>query len=538
MTLHVAVLLRLTMLLAGQQDESSRIKLLVEALRSANIQERAEAQNHLSLMRREVIPFLTPFTKDSDRELSSRVSQVIRLIETRETLPPRIQRSIRNSVERMCSEDKHEATLLFLDLSRKKPIDGRIPLVTADDLNAIVGTAFRGAVTSEEVLDLIAVVDRWGLTSGVPELEACLEASDYLVQARAIDTIGRLGVRALAPKVRAIVPSDNEIVCGSAIRTVGLLGDAEAIKDLRRHLGSRGSLPGYAAGALASLGDTNSIAKISSLLKSNDTNVRAMALEALSRLNASESLEDMRRCTDDSDEWVRLSAIRALGRLGTSEDLNSLLVRLKSDSDFERITVFQVLDSRKSEKMVSALLKVACGQNGPDRVRAILLLGKHYTPGIDATVQPMLKDASPDVRIAAATSLCMLGTTKGIPVLVQEGRSLYPLNALRRPEEWKQLQLMRLESDLRGRPLALLETIARRTGCTLNFPMPMGDVEESFFKGRRLGGPQGTRLADLVVDLLEEANNEYDLIVEEGCLVVLRKDDARQYWSQWVLNPK
>ncbi|MBI3945046.1 MAG: HEAT repeat domain-containing protein, partial [Armatimonadetes bacterium] len=145
-------------------------------------------------------------------------------------------------------------------------------------------------------------------------------------------------------------------------------------------------LRGFAAGALGSIGDAQSLDPLATALNDPDPGVRSLSAEALGRIGDALAVAPLAAALNDADASVRRSAAEALGKIGAPA----------------------------AQALISAL-----GDAGADvrRVAAEGLGGIRDGGAVDALIAA-LQDAAQPVRMAAATALGKTGDLRAFePVL-------------------------------------------------------------------------------------------------------------------------
>jgi HEAT repeat protein len=191
--------------------------------------------------------------------------------------------------------------------------------------------------------------------------------------------------------------------------------------------------------ALHRLGDTRYSSGLENALKSPDPNVRATAAFALGRLGEKSAINILHTALKDRAVEVRLQAAEALWRLGDEEGLKTLvaaslsghpahamvgLLGLAGPNDTRiREHIRAGLESDYLEvKLVAARALGLLGSDeayvlardttrSPDvrqRYLSALALGAIARSDSQETLAPLLKDADPDVRVAAAAAILEL----------------------------------------------------------------------------------------------------------------------------------
>src|SRR6266850_3856975 len=191
--------------------------------------------------------------------------------------------------------------------------------------------------------------------------------------------------------------------------------------------------------ALHRLGDSRYSSGLEDALKSPNPNVRATAAFALGRLGEKSAIGILRLSLKDRAVEVRLQSAEALWRLGDEEGLKTLVGASLSGHPAHAMVALLALagphDTRINEhvraglesdylevKLVAARALGILGSDeafvlardtthSPDvrqRYLAALALGAIARPDSQETLAPLLKDADPDVRVAAAAAILEL----------------------------------------------------------------------------------------------------------------------------------
>jgi len=191
--------------------------------------------------------------------------------------------------------------------------------------------------------------------------------------------------------------------------------------------------------ALHRLGDTRFSSGLEQALKNGDPNVRATAAFALGRLGEKSAINILRPALKDRAIEVRLQAAEALWRLGDEDGLKVLVGASLSGHPAHAMVALLAMagpsDTRVKEhvraglesdylevKLVAARALGLLGSDeafvlardtthSPDirqRYLAALALGAIARPDAQEVLAPLLKDADPDVRVAAAAAILEL----------------------------------------------------------------------------------------------------------------------------------
>jgi len=122
------------------------------------------------------------------------------------------------------------------------------------------------------------------------------------------------------------------------------------------------------------------------------------------------------RDLESADPGVRVRAASALGKVlgeGAALARESLRRRLKDDNPEVRYTVALALGELRDRDAVEALIEATEGDGHPlPRQAAVIALGLIGDPRATGALARMLRDAPPDVRFQAATSLVQVNPDK------------------------------------------------------------------------------------------------------------------------------
>lgn len=221
-------------------------------------------------------------------------------------------------------------------------------------------------------------------------LEACfrdLGSQRPEVRAEAAEELGR--------HLSAIEEGDAADPRDEGPRARGVEALARALRD--DHAGVRGR----AATALADARATTALASLLVAVEDPDGYVRQMALSALGELGDSRAGAKLRRALTDPRPEVRYQAVIAFARVCPDDAEEALVRALADDDDAVRHIALRVLEER-----IEAEPPASRGPGSP--------------PG-EAAV-PLLDDAHPDVRVAAAILVARLGDPRGHPRLLEVAR--------------------------------------------------------------------------------------------------------------------
>jgi HEAT repeat protein len=178
-------------------------------------------------------------------------------------------------------------------------------------------------------------------------------------RAAAAYRLGDMGSSANVPTLLALLEQDSDRdVRAACARSLGRLGATEAVSALVAALVERRVPDSVAAQALLAIGPA-AVPELLALLESEDTHVRAHAVELVGLLgDASHAVEVIRSLRDTSAE-VRGRAARALGRLGASAAAAGLRAALDDRVPAVRGDAAFALGRLRDSEAVTLLVRVA-----------------------------------------------------------------------------------------------------------------------------------------------------------------------------------
>ncbi|MBI2921934.1 MAG: HEAT repeat domain-containing protein [Planctomycetes bacterium] len=235
----------------------------------------------------------------------------------------------------------------------------------------------------------------------------------------------------------------------SACDALGRLGVEQAVPRLRKLLARWD--PYQRAGAaegLASLGDRGAIPRIQRLLDDPAPFVRGTAMLALAALRAYGAVPKIAGFLEDLEISPRLDAARALSILRAVEwapRIAPLLGEKDALSQNIALSALRALRVPTGQARIVELIEGGC----------LLVVGPAMAAaghiGIRAAVPAIrrrLEDPDREIRVRAALALIELGEDAGVPVLLETGKQLNFLNALRSPGVWEKLDALPLRASV------------------------------------------------------------------------------------------
>jgi len=260
---------------------------------------------------------------------------------------------------------------------------------------------------------------------------------------------------------------------------------------------------------------------------------------ALGQLGAKDALPLIRAYADDPDVMLRCHAICALAAL---EDRESavLIVPALADRDIGVSRgARQALRRLRATEQVPQILNLV--KRDPARgAEAMATLADLGARDAIPVLVPLLERAMPHERAAAADALCRLGSDQGAQTLL-EHRDITPtlisLNALRQPQRWAELAQVVLRENSKGRPVQIVESVARDVGMNLEVSKPF---LEDALPNRAFGTMYmvvpfywgQSRPLD-VLDWISSLTGS-ELILESDRIRWVGREEARSFWKAWL----
>lgn len=170
--------------------------------------------------------------------------------------------------------------------------------------------------------------------------------------------------------------------------------------------------------ATLAVGDTEyapAESPVKQLLKDKDENVRIAADYALCKLGVNSGFELVRKSITSSDQTVRANAVLLLGKSGDKSSLTALYwaLRDKDSDDKVRFNAVEAIAMLGDAKIYSKAWASLINIHGEDKFTGIRAMGALGTVEAKNALITMLDDDVPEVRLAAAEQLGMLGDTTG-----------------------------------------------------------------------------------------------------------------------------
>lgn len=160
---------------------------------------------------------------------------------------------------------------------------------------------------------------------------------------------------------------------------------------------------------------------------SNDPDLRANAIEALQKTSPNAAYDVALTGLSDSDENVRFAACMAVGSLHITEAHNRLLAMRQNDpSQVVQVGVRFALHSLGDKRFSHDLEGYSRSPFPQIRGKTALVLGLLHEPSAVVVLRPMRHDTQDTVRLQASASLWLLGDSEGLDDLLSGALSGYP----------------------------------------------------------------------------------------------------------------
>ena len=524
------------------------------------------AEALVDLGAREAVPRFVRFLKDADAVVRRESLKALRRLKARDAAAP-ISKLLDDPEASVRAEAAEVLGSLGVASSaaelrkRLRDDDPQVRVAAVDALGGLGATEGVEALLGDGEACVRAAVVR-ALPDGVP-VEKLLEDPDGAVRDAAARALGRRGDAKAVPALLTLLRRANG---GGAAEALGVLGAREAVPELLRILADglatgypsadvvgalrrlapkeaaaaavrfleRGSRPPFRSGrALSELVEKGIVRRWGCCMLAERPLPRASAVGMLADLGAAEALPVLRRHLADRNPRVRSTAALSLMRLADPSMEPDVARLLRHENHQVRAQAAELLTrwgARDALPELRRLLHSPRGDFTEAAVAACARLGGR--DGVPDLV-PLLQEDDLRVRVQAASWLCRLGREEGRRILLEEGRGLFSLNAVRAPELWRRLESTPLPGELRGTGRDLLERVARLADLEAEIPevLPYA-VDSDLSRERTIDPGRGRTLLDALDELLDGAERPC-LILEADRLRLLPRGEAWGFWSDW-----
>jgi len=221
-------------------------------------------------------------------------------------------------------------------------------------------------------------------------IEQALADADPRIRANAVEVVASTRQINLMPKVQRLLTDDVVPVRFTAALAVGDTEYVLARKAVQR------------------------------LLKDYDENVRIAAAYALGKLWVPQSFDVIRRAVNSKDQTIRANATMLVGKIGDRSDRELLFRTLRSpdSGDKVRLQAVEAMARLGDKRAYARLWAMLISAFADDRAMGIAGMGALGTEEAKNALITMLSDDVPEIRLAAAEHLGMLGDRVGEAVVL------------------------------------------------------------------------------------------------------------------------
>ena len=218
--------------------------------------------------------------------------------------------------------------------------------------------------------------------------------------------------------IRQSLADDNPLIRVNAIEVVAAAKRIKLMPKVQRLLKDDFVPVRFVAAVV--VGDLEySLAKrpVKALLRDEDENVRIAAAYAMNKLGSADSFKILRKAIVSNDQTVRANAVFLLGKSGDKSLLKFLYwaLRHKDSGDKVRFNAVEAIATLGDERIYPKLWTMLISAYHDDRIVGVRTMGALGTVQAKNALITMLDDDVPEIRLAAAEQLGMLGDTTGKP---------------------------------------------------------------------------------------------------------------------------
>lgn len=539
----------LAILLVLQEPDAGReVRDLIGLLASDVIQERDRATLGLKRLGKAAVPELEKASRGADAEIALRASQLLRVIRIQDRLTPRLREAFPGIDERFASGPENR-TEEFVKTAERWRTDRSI---ASNDLTELAVLAALGARTSGDKEMILKAVKGLHLRAALPAVDFLLSDADPIVRRSAVRVFGDVGRSTDGARLRECLKDEDSRVRALAANALGQCGVRAAAPDLLERCNDPSPRVRRAvAEALGELRIVEAAPQLAGFLSDADEWVRADAARALADIWATDRVPGIIPLLSDPHLWVRGAAAEALGRLGARDAAEAIAGLLEAPEREIWGVAAEALACLDARAAGLSIVKVTKDRNWQTRRRAAWALGRLRVRETIPRLLEMLEDSEGDVRneaaralatlgaaeavgpltdrlkdnrlqFEAASALCELGSTEGVPVLLAwRSLQLHSFNALARPEAWKALGTAPWKGSPAGSLADIRDELARQIG------LP---VEGELADGRALWtASRPVTVREVLIDLARYR----DVILEADRIRIVATKDAAAHWSAW-----
>lgn len=249
---------------------------------------------------------------------------------------------------------------------------------------------------------------------------ALIECEEGLSRYPESDAVKKVYVRALAENGK-----DDEAIRGW--KELGLKEDSDLMETLAWGVLARSeNSPQFVVNIAALMSayytdDVRAVQMLRNQLCSSNALLRAMAAQFSPRYRDPLLIQELTRLLNRERVWfVRLEVIKALGAMevkAVKEELKSILIRTRTTAE-EKAAAIAALVNIYEEIADDELSRLVNSKRAGLRHLACQIVGHLDLNEKAPLIEPLLKDPTPDVRVAALTSLYFMGVQSLSPQMV------------------------------------------------------------------------------------------------------------------------
>lgn len=524
------------------QDDPVEPRRLVDQLRSEAIEEREQAARRLIDLGARAVPELEKAQKGQDPEVAGRARELLRVISISQSLSETLKASLPGIAHRLAHPESSAWVEAFMKAARGISYSSLSP-ERRSDLTFLAPRAMQAATDGFVRRRICMYSAQWELTGAVPLLIDALADAETQVRAQAAEALGDLQAADAVPALTVLLRDGESAVRLRAVRALREIGDERAAPSARALLGdSDARVRAEAALALAWLGDREVGPDLAQALRVNNPGVRDRVPDALARVDPAGVAPALLDLLTADDAEVRAKAVLALGKIGAKEAAAQVTRCLEDPSPEVRAGALEALAGLDAPGSLETIRKLVGDEDPRVRVGALTALGRFEGRGAQATYLKLMRDPDRDVWETAAELLCECGFLPAGRKLLVESFRCNALNALRRPELWRELRGKTVPSLPRGTPRQIMSELARKAGLEADFAA----VASPEGKGRldwpqrpfRLPDDRRLRYETSPQTLLEAFGNalsaDFFFILEPGRAIILDWKEADRFWRDWL----
>lgn len=298
---------------------------------------------------------------------------------------------------------------------------------TLYDLDALEAVLEEQARSATERADwLLEVYDELGLVDKY--IDKLRSAKKWRDRAFAAELLGRVGSAKAVPVLLETVQaarSEDTDVREIALRALARIADPRAVGPLVAALSNAdGWLTARIADILARHGEAAVGPLIALLDASSQHPSRAWAANVLGELRAQRAFPVLVRALGDPNDEVRAKAATALGRLGDRRAINHLLDHLLTDpAPFVRVRIACTLGQFGGPEVIEHLVRALRDPAWWVRMRSVEAL-EQIGPSAEGPLIVALDDPDPVIRSRAAGTLERLGVPARLVRMIEVGENV------------------------------------------------------------------------------------------------------------------